>query len=771
MPKDLRATVTLDTRSAEARLRALTKAINQVQNAVNKSAKNNAKLSKAIGQNVTATNRLKKAANDVATSINKQTSAQNKVTQAVKKTTAAQERSQDAVDGIIDKVKALARAYLGVMGMRAVIESADTLTGAQNQLNNLNGGNTALTQKTLDKIYGAAVRSRGDYATMLKNVGKSMTLAPDAFHGNVNDAILFQEIMAKAYKLSGASAAEQSSSMYQLVQALGSGILQGDELRSIREGAPLAAKEIEKFAQEIYGTTKSLKEMGSEGMLTSEIVVAAILGSQKKIQESFENTQMTFGDAWNRIKNDAQKAFEPVFVQLTGMLNDFAESGGFEKIGNAFVAIANAAQVALTWIKIAFNWISTNWDWLSQILIIGLSVAIALWAGFKIAAITAGFAMAAAFIAANLPLIGILLIIGIIIGVMISMALNAKNVCDFIAEAGLWLAAVLIGILWVVAIAALLTGQVVIGVALVVVLAIVAVIALLAGLFFKYMEEVIAGFYWICAAGINVWWTIANVVAGVVEVLTTLAAMIGDAFAAAWNYCVESFWNFVAQVESGVLKVANLINKVLGVFGITIDTSGLEAGIATASAKATAAGAKGNLAAEAMASHSLAEAWASGSNQYSDKMVDTGKAYSTGYEVGANLRDKINSWGSNFNLLDSLGLESSKLPDGRMYGNTINPLGYDPAKALGNIDDNTGKTAGSAGKIADSMELAEEDLAYLKDVANMEWKKEFTTATIKVDMNNSGATINNQGDLDGIVTKLTTALYEELDAVAHGVYA
>ena len=69
------------------------------------------------------------------------------------------------------------------------------------------------------------------------------------------------------------------------------------------------------------------------------------------------------------------------------------------------------------------------------------------------------------------------------------------------------------------------------------------------------------------------------------------------------------------------------------------------------------------------------------------------------------------------------------------------------------------------------MELAEEDLAYLKDVANMEWKKEFTTANIRVDMNNSGATINNQGDLDGIVTKLTTALYEELDAVAHGVYA
>ena len=152
MPKDLKATVTLDTSKAEARLKALTRAIAKVQDAVNNTAKNNSKLSKAINQNVTATNKLKKAANDVATSINKQASAQSKVTQAVKKTTAAQERSQDAVDGIVDKVKALARAYLGVMGMRAAIESADTLTGAQNQLNNLNGGNAALTQKTLDKV-------------------------------------------------------------------------------------------------------------------------------------------------------------------------------------------------------------------------------------------------------------------------------------------------------------------------------------------------------------------------------------------------------------------------------------------------------------------------------------------------------------------------------------------------------------------------------------------------------------------------------------------
>ena len=86
-----------------------------------------------------------------------------------------------------------------------------------------------------------------------------------------------------------------------------------------------------------------------------------------------------------------------------------------------------------------------------------------------------------------------------------------------------------------------------------------------------------------------------------------------------------------------------------------------------------------------------------------------------------------------------------------------------PNKDLKKIKDNTGK-------MADSMELTQEDLSYLRKVAEMEWKKEFTTAEISVNMNNNN-TINGETDLDGIVTKLTDKLYEELASVADGVYA
>jgi hypothetical protein len=124
--------------------------------------------------------------------------------------------------------------------------------------------------------------------------------------------------------------------------------------------------------------------------------------------------------------------------------------------------------------------------------------------------------------------------------------------------------------------------------------------------------------------------------------------------------------------------------------------------------------------------------------------------------VGSSIQDKFEGFSLD-GLTDKLGF-NTKFPN-------VSDPAYDIADAyqrpddselLGNIDDNTKLTA--------------DDLKYLRDVANMEWKKEFTTAEIHVEMNNSN-TVNGESDLDGLVTKLTEKLYEELDAVANGVYA
>lgn len=89
--------------------------------------------------------------------------------------------------------------------------------------------------------------------------------------------------------------------------------------------------------------------------------------------------------------------------------------------------------------------------------------------------------------------------------------------------------------------------------------------------------------------------------------------------------------------------------------------------------------------------------------------------------------------------------------------------------ALGGIYDNTGATAENTGSIADTMEATEEDLKYLRDLAEQETINRFTTAEIKVEMTNHNS-ISDGTDLDGVVTYLEEKIYETMEAAAEGVH-
>ena len=129
------------------------------------------------------------------------------------------------------------------------------------------------------------------------------------------------------------------------------------------------------------------------------------------------------------------------------------------------------------------------------------------------------------------------------------------------------------------------------------------------------------------------------------------------------------------------------------------------------------------------------------------KRIGVGDAYANGYDVGFSLATKVG---------DKLGGLAPKLP-------TTDDLDYKLAANTADIADNTGS-------MADSMAIAEEDLEYLKDVAHMEWKKEYTTASINIDMTNNN-TINETSDWEGWFNRLGEVLNEELSAQAQGVYS
>lgn len=659
------------------------------------------------------------------------------------------------VNTLISKLKRLATTYLGIMAARAMFTTSDDITAAGNKFTTLGtmqyGMDTAsaqaLSSETMDKIFNAAQASASNYTDIMSNVAKSVTLAGDAFGSTqeqqIDNAIKFQEIMAKSYALGGASAAEQASSMYQMVQALGSGVLQGDELRSVREGAPLAYQAIEKFAQGVLHTDKSLKDLASDGLITSDLVVAAILDMEDETNAAFENIQLTWAQLWTIFKNEVVYAFRPFFEQLRAIANSDSFEFIIGKATSVLRTIGSVLTMIATAIGSAFDWVQQNWNIVQPILNALFVVLIAL-ATVALAQFISKMAIAA-----------------------VMWVVNNFNMFLFIAG----LALVVIYLSYV-GVSAETLGQVLLALGMIGLIAgimlnapfilLIAIIALLAALFLMFTEQVVGGIYWIGAVFTNIGYGIANVGLGIWEVLKAVAHNIKAAFVNTWKEIQAKFWDFVGAVLKGVKKVADLCNKLLGIFGVKIDTSGLESAIQNAADKASAARDS------KLDYESLSDAWKQGSSTFEYK--DLGEAYEQGASVGAGIQDSINGWigGLGGSVTDLFNGSAVSDPTATATSDSTG-LMNDIANGVGDIGGSSGNTAKNTGDMAKSMDLTEEDLKYLRQIAEMEAINKFTTAEIKVDMTNNN-TMNNMGDLDGIVTHLSTVLREELEVVASGVH-
>lgn len=683
-----------------------------------------------------------KRLNRMQAQVNRQAVAQNSVTAAVNRTNKAYKKSTSLVNGLTKAVRHLAGGYILLQAAKAGVTASDSITSAENKLNHLNA--TALgsagyttdasgaevysqatlnaTQQSMDKMYTSAQKVRVAYVDMMKNVSKSMTLAGDAFGGNIDNAIRFQEIMGEAYALSGASQQEMSSSMYQMIQGLGSGILQGDELRSVREGAPMAYQAIEEYAQGILKTDESLKDLAADGKITSDLVVAAILQNGEKMDKAFAKTEMTFAQAWTTIKNTALKSFEPVLQKMNDLLNSDVGQAMIDGINTAIQIVAKAFLWLFAIIEGLYTFIADNWGIVKNVLL-ALAAILGTVLLVKIGQLIQSFtrllkiagASAATWLGAWWPLV---LIIGVLIWMIIKWAKSTQTACDFIYEVLMGLVWGIIGFLAFILVASLATGTLILGIPMLIGLAVIALLAILLAAFIKYTGEIIGG------------------VLGSWEVIKAVISWISTGWQNMCNNLKGWFWNSIADMLESIdwlLKGVNKIREALG--KDAVDIGAIRAKAETFESKVV----ENKL--------DINAAWE--------------KGYTKGYGIGTDIQDKINGFGEKLKgAVNGDGLEEllglTALPNTPLDVTGIN-------SDLGGIKDNTGK-------MADSMELTEEDLAYLRNLAHMEWKKEFTTANITVDMSNYN-TINGENDLDGIVTKLADKLYEEMNVVANGVYA
>ena len=281
--------------------------------------------------------------------------------------------SGNSLVGVLGKVAA---AVGSVMGVKQIIGLSDTMSQTKARLDLMNDGLQS-TKELQDRIFDSAQKSRGSYQDTADLVSKLGLNAKDAFE-NTAQIVDFAEQVNKQFVISGASAEETKNATLQLTQALSSGVLRGDELRSIFEQAPTLIQSIANYMGVPIGR---IRDMAAEGQITAETVKNALLGCADETNAKFASMPLTFSQLWTNFKNRAMQAFQPVLEKI----NELANNGRLEEyIGKIAEAMATVSDVIMN----VITWVLDHQD-IVKAAFIGLSVAIgamtvAMWA-FNIA--------------------------------------------------------------------------------------------------------------------------------------------------------------------------------------------------------------------------------------------------------------------------------------------------------------------------------------------------------------------------------------------------
>lgn len=234
-----------------------------------------------------------------------------------------------------------------------LIKASDAYSGIMARLNLVAGGQEQAIALN-EQIYQSALRARGPYDVMADSVSKIAMTAKEAFP-DPRTIVPFMENIQKLFNIGGTDIERQKDALLQLTQALGSGKLQGDELRSIAEAAPL----IEKYIADYMGVSMGeIKQLGADGEITAEIIKNAILGATDEINKQFETIPMKWEDIWTNIQSRISHAFQPVYVEI----NKLANSSLVKSFANNLVAAATIGANAINGLINNIKWLNNEFD-------------------------------------------------------------------------------------------------------------------------------------------------------------------------------------------------------------------------------------------------------------------------------------------------------------------------------------------------------------------------------------------------------------------------
>lgn len=672
---------------------------------------------------------------------------------------------------LVNTIKRIGGAYLTLQGVQKVLNLSDSITSTNARLKLVNEMNGSLqTQEELQNaIFASAERSRATYSATADTIAKLGIQASKAFSGT-DEIIAFTELMNKNFVVGGAETTAQTAAMYQLTQAMASGRLQGDEYRSIIENAPLLANAIEDYMVNVQQAEGNMKDWAAEGMLTADVIKAALFTTAGEIDERFEQMPMTFGQIWTSISNRALRAFQP-FLQR---LNDIANSDRFNSMVDgavgALAVLGAAATEVIDLMVSGAAFIHDNWAFIGP-----LFYAIAFAVGVYTAAV--------AFNSIALKINNTLSRIAAIRSAAHGEAVAAERLATLgMTEAQLKLNAamyaspitwILIGIFAIIAAIYIVTAIInkvcdvsisatgmIVG-ALYELRAVIINIGLFIDNVFFGIMNVLDVVLSACGNGfINFGLLVDNIALGIWEVIKAVAENIAIAFKNAINSSKAIFYGLAAVAFDVISKIAEALNKLPF---IEFDVAGLDA-------KAAEYAAKSAEAANNISDYtSISDAWDKGFNTYD--YLDTGS-----------LSDISDAWNKGFNTYDYMNLDDEFDLGYKAGQNLANKLKSiftpeeddktkdytDLLNGLEAINNNTGSTADNTADIADALEITEEDLKYLRDIAEREVIDRTVLKSVTIDMSGMTNKVENMQDLDGISTYLAKSLRQQMEVSMEG---
>ncbi|WP_131043315.1 tape measure protein [Clostridioides difficile] len=677
-------------------------------------------------------------------------------------------KGASSTDRLLGSAKKLVGVYMSLRTLGNVVNLSDQMTSTNARLNMINDGQQS--DNGLNKmIFQSAERSRASYLDTAKIVSRVGMNAGSAF-SSTREIVGFAEQLNKKFVIAGASTEEMNSALLQLTQGLGSGVLRGEELNAVFESAPNIIQSIADYLEVDIG---KIRGMASEGMLTADIVKNSLLAAAEQTNAEFEKMPYTFGQIWTSIKNNAIMIFGVIQKKIEQSMSNkgfrtFIDNfiNGLYILGNVFFnifngiisilgspffqAFTNTIIVCVSLIAQALGWVITQ----------ALNIANVFAQNWSIIA-PAVYGVVAAIAIYSLALAGMwawekLVAASKFVVMFAQMLLNTQTVEGYkslvlyaLGQWGVNEAMLACPIFWVVA----------------------GIIALVVALFVG-----VAVFNHFANTSISA----VGVVAGAISVA---ASFIGNIFVATGNMLIDIvalIWNTFATFAEFLANVFNdPLGSIIRLFSGMADTV---LGILQSIASAIDTIFGSNLASAVSGWSDKLQSWTdevAGEAKIKVERIDPSslhydrfnytKAWDGGYKFGEKLENKIKDAFDISKIADKakkdLGLDDLwdkkyGLGDGFGSGGLNSPLN-DAAKSAKD-------TAGNTAKMAKTMDKSQEDLKYLRDIAEQETINRFTGVNIKIDMNNTN-NINSETDVDGIVNVLTEKLNDAMVVSAEGI--